>query len=191
MKLHVLVGSEADAALLRRLLEDEIRAGTIGVFEAHPASSLYSAARTLITVRNQPVALVVDSGSTEPSAAALARASAEEVVGSSSGLLFRVLVGTPALKAILFHRGEAVRRAFPGSSELAVEIGRVSPRDGFLRLDPANDGRDAYSAVVGALARQDVEALRRSPPIRDVLEFLDELGRDPARPLAAASAIRP
>ena len=80
MRTHVLVESNQSAIMLTKLLSAEQEAGLIEIRAARPSSSLYSAARTLLAVRGEPVALLLDADSTYPEAVARRQLTAEEVV---------------------------------------------------------------------------------------------------------------
>ena len=82
--LHTLAESNTAALLLSKTLREEQAAGLIEIRTAGPPSSLYAAARTLLAVRFEPVALVLDAGSTDPEAGRRQRRAAEEVVGEAS-----------------------------------------------------------------------------------------------------------
>jgi hypothetical protein len=178
MKTHVLVESNESAILLAKLLNAEREAGLIEIRAADPLSSLYSAARTLLAVRGEPVALLLDADSTYPEAAARRRDAAEEVVGDvANSASLRILVAVPALAALLFLRPEPVARAF-GSATSDVhmlELGRMNPREALKRLDPAGHWRTSSMNMVRTLNDEDIAELRSMPPIHELLEFLRTL----------------
>jgi hypothetical protein len=184
--LHVLTESESEAALLARILEAEHRAGAVESRRAAPPSSLYSAARTLLAVRNEPVAVLLDAGSTAPEAADRRRLAAEEVIGEAAGAApSRILVAVPALEALLFRRPDALARAYGTISPGLLELGRVSPRDALEKLDPSGSASRASCDIIRALDDHDIAALRAESPIRDLLEFLGESQRRGAATAAA------
>jgi hypothetical protein len=176
--LYVLVESNTAAILLLKLLLQEQAAGSVEVWASRPMSSLYARARTLLTVRSEPVALVLDADSTDPEAARRRRLAAEEVVGEAAGEVpLRVLIAEPALEALLFLRPAAISRAFGPTPPDLPTLGRVSPRDALRKLDPSGSEHNASYQVTVALDDTDVMALRGEPPVRELLEFLDELRR--------------
>ena len=125
--LHTLAESNTAALLLSKTLREEQAAGLIEIRTAGPPSSLYAAARTLLAVRFEPVALVLDAGSTDPEAGRQQRRAAEEVVGEASEAApLRILVAVPALESLLFLRPAAVERAFGPVAEDLLELGRLS-----------------------------------------------------------------
>jgi hypothetical protein len=164
--------------MLTKLLSAAREAGLIEIRAAAPSSSLYSAARTLLAVRDEPVALLLDADSTDPEAVARRRSSAEEVVGDvASAAPLRVLVAVPALEALLFLGPDPVERAFGAvaGDERLLELGRMNPREALKRLDPAGHWWTASLNLVRALNDGDIADLRSAPPIHELLEFLREL----------------
>jgi hypothetical protein len=178
MRTHVLVESNQSAFMLARLLSAEYEAGLIEIRATGPSSSLYSAARTLLAIRGEPVALLLDADSTYPEAVARRRLTAEEVVGDvASSAPLRVLVAVPALEALLFLRPHPIARAFgeAASDERMLELGRLNPREALKRLDPGRDWWTASLNLVLTLNDGDIAELRSTPPIDELLEFLRDL----------------
>jgi hypothetical protein len=189
MMLHALVESNTAAILLVKTLNEEQANGSVEIRASGPLSSLYAAARTLLAVRFEPVALVLDAGSTDPEAERRRRDEADEVIGEASGAApLRVLVAVPALEALLFLRPGAVMRAFGPTDEDLLELGRLSPRDALKKLEPNGSEYSAAFRLVQALDDVDVAALRDMPPIRELLELLEELRRCGMLATAAASS---
>jgi hypothetical protein len=179
MTLHALVESNTAAIFLLKTLREEQANGSVEIRASGPSSSLYAAARTLLAVRSEPVALVLDANSTDPEAEGRRRQTAEEVVGEAAGAApLRVLVAVPALEALLFLRPAAVERAFGPVAEDLLELGRLSPRDALKKLDPNGSEYHASYRLVTVLDDEDVASLREVSPIRELLEFLDELRCD-------------
>jgi hypothetical protein len=178
MTVHVLVESNQAAIMLAKLLNAEQQAGQIEIRAARPSSSLYSAARTLLALRGEPVALLLDADSTDPQSATRRRLTAEEVVGDVAGSAsLRILVVVPALEALLFRRPDPVAKAFGAAAknEQLLELGRLNPREALKRLDPAGHWWTASLNLVRSLTDEDVTALRSAPPIDELLQFLKDL----------------
>jgi hypothetical protein len=186
--LHILVESNPAANVLLTLLAEEQDGGLVELRVSAPSSSLYGAARTLLGIRSEPVAVVLDAESTDEDAVERRQRSAEEVIGDAAGVApLRVLVAVPALEALLFRRPDAVRRAFPQASESLVEVGLVSPWNALKRLDSCLSGPTASLHIVRGLNEQDVAALRAESPIKELLEFLGELQKDGTATAAAGA----
>jgi hypothetical protein len=178
MKTHLLVESNQSAILLAKLLNPEQIAGLIEIRAAAPSSSLYSAARTFLAVRAEPVVLLLDADSTDPDAVTRRRLTAEEVVGDvAASAPFRVLVAVPSLEALLFLHRDPVVRAFGAAAadQHILEMGRLNPHEALKRLGPAGQPGTTSLNLVRALNDEDIEELRSTTPILDILDFLREL----------------
>jgi hypothetical protein len=185
--LHVLVESNTAVILLVKVLREEQQAGSVEIRSTAPPSSLYAAARTLLVVRNEPVAVVLGADSTDPEAAARRRLAAEEVIGEAAGSApLRVLMAVPALEALLFRRPDAVARAYGHVPQGLLELGLLSPRDALEKLAPNFSGHQSSFNIIKELDDADVAALRAESPVRELREFLGELRRDDVVTAAAA-----
>src|SRR5690349_16350282 len=103
--LHILVDSNAAEALLARLLQAEQQADSVKIRSVSELSSLYGAAKAVLIMRKEPVAVVLDAESTYPRAAARQREGALEVIGEAAWRApLRILVAVPALEALLFRQ---------------------------------------------------------------------------------------
>ncbi len=184
--ISVLVGSNTAAMLLVNLMEPEQQAGLVEFRCAHPTSSLYAAAKTLLEIRNEAVALVLDADSTEPTMAARVRDEAAEVIGESAfAAPLSILVAVPAVESLLFRRPDAVRRAYSHATSDVIDLGLVSPGDALQKLNGASDRYQASLAIITKLNDDDIAFLRNESPVRDLLEFLDEVTGSEAKALAA------
>jgi hypothetical protein len=184
--LYVLVETDTAEVLLAKLLHGEQQAGCLSVRFIAPSSSLYAGARTLLAVRHEPVAVVLDADSTNPAAANRRRWDAEEVIGwTVHAAPFRLLIVVPALEALLFRRPDAIARAGGHPAPDVLELGRFSPRDALEKLERNGLGRGASQKIIGTLNDADVAALRAESPVRELLEFLAELQREGVASAAA------
>jgi hypothetical protein len=143
-----------------------------------PLSSIYSTARTLLAVRHEPVALVLDAGATDPDTVSERRQSIEEVIGeTASRAQFLPLVAVPALIARVFGEGA-------DQYGHIADIGRLIPREAYKRLDPAQSETSVATRLIEALDDEDVATLREDSLVRELIAFVTEVGS----PVASASA---
>jgi hypothetical protein len=174
--------------LLLKLMKSEQEAGLVDFRCAHPTSSLYSAAKTLLEIRNEPVAVVLDADSTEPMMAARVYEEAAEVIGESAAAgPLRILVAIPAIESLLFRRPEAVRRAYANVSDDLLDLGLVSPGDALQKMNGTPSRYHASIAIITKLNTDDITALRIESPVRELREFVDELSRIEAKSVTAAT----
>lgn len=176
--VNVLVETISSAMLLAKLLSKEEQHGLVEIRTAAPASSLYSAARTLLAVRGEPVVLLLDADSTVQEAVDRRQQVAEEVIGEAArSATARVLIAVPALEALLFLRPGPVARAFGASAdgEHLLELGRLSPREALKRLNRDGLWWAASYDLIAALDNEDVAELRFRQPIDELLQFVSDL----------------
>jgi hypothetical protein len=84
----------------------------------------------------------------------------------------------PAVDALLFRRPDAVARAYGPVSPSLLELGRISPRDAFPKLDPNVSTEQGALTIINELDDTDAAALRAESPVRELLEFHGELQCD-------------
>jgi hypothetical protein len=145
-----------------------------------PLSSIYSTARTILAVRREPVALVLNADTTDPAAVSTRRQEVEEVIGeAASRAPFRWLLAVPALQSLLFSRPDLLTRTF-GKGMFALDrvldIGRFSPREAYRLLDPNGSEEATFGRLLEALSAEDLAALRKEPPVRELIAFVTEIG---------------
>ncbi len=185
--LHVLVDSNTGEVLLARLLHAEQQAGSIRIRSFTIRSSLYGSARTLLMLRKEPVAVVVDADSSRPGVADRRRQDTGEVIGEAAyAAPLLILVAVPAMEALVFRRPDAVARAYGPVSQDLIELGLVSPWTALEKLDRTVSSDQVSLNIVKELDDADVMALRAESPVRELLEFLGELQHDGAVVAAAA-----
>ncbi len=187
--LHILVELNIPALLLAKVLQSEQQAGLVKILSYPEPSSMTGSAKAFLLVRREPVAVVQNAESTYPRTAAWIRQGIEEVMGDSIWRApFRILIAVPAVEALLFRRPDAIARAYGPVSEHVLEVGLISPRDALIKLDP-NSSLDQVSLnIMKELDDADVAALRTESPVRELLEFVEELQRDG---VLAAAAVAP
>ena len=137
-------------------------------------SSLYSVARTLLAVRRIPVVVVIDAHTPEEDAALERQREAEEVVGDvAAGVPYRVIVAVPELAILFFQRPELLRRIYGEAiNEHVMELGELSPRRALQKLDPGKPYENIQFDLLRAMNPSDVLALRDSPLVRDLIDFI-------------------
>ena len=92
---------------------------------------------------------------------------------------FLLLVAVPALESLLFTRPGLVARVFGEGADdggHVLEIGRLSPREAYTRLDPHGLEDAAFDKMLESLDDDDVAALREESPVRELIAFVTEVG---------------
>ncbi len=215
MTINVLLSSRLDALLMATLLSPEFPSINFRFLAGDPLSptnssacsplsigdgrevdvqwlgramsSIYSTARTLLAVRQEPVALVLDASATDPPTVSERRQAIQEVIGeAASRAPFHLLLAVPALQSLLFTRPVLIARAFGEGADddgRISDIGRLSPREAYKRLGPVGSELSTAAKLMAALGAEDIAALRQESPIRELVAFLTEVGS----PVATAS----
>jgi hypothetical protein len=208
MRTNVVLRSRSDAMLMAYLLSAELRSLDLDFLSGDPASSnessartplpigeglevnvqwlgrplssVYSTARTLLAVRGEPVALVLDAGSTEPDMVSRQRQGVEEVIGEAAMRApFGLFLAIPALQSLLFTRPALLVRSFGEGADQGgrvLDIGRLSPREAYKRLDPDAPEGITFGKLIDQLGVEDIAALREESPVRELIAFLAEVG---------------
>jgi len=156
-----------------------------------PMSSIYSAARTLLAVHQEPVALVLDAGGTDPSIVSERRQAIQEVIGEAAlRAPFHLLLAVPALQSLLFTRPALIVRAFgEGADEggRVTEIGLLSPLAAYKKHKPVEPEASTAAQLIACLDADDIAEIRQEPPIREFIDFVTKFGS----PVATAASPAP
>jgi hypothetical protein len=186
MMTNVVLERDSDGMLMAKLLAVESQSIDLRIIASGPMSSAYSSARTLLAVLGEPVALVLNAETTYPEAVARHRQTAEEVIGATAKRSpFCLLMAVPSLESLLFTRPALLARAFGDRADdggRAQELGRLSPREAYKRLDPGSPEGAGFSKLLQEMDDEDVAAIREESPIRELIAFLAEVG-SPAAPV--------
>jgi hypothetical protein len=180
MRANVILETNFDAMLMVALLKSEHQSINLRIIASGPKSSFYSKARTLLGVSGEPVALVINTETTDPASIAEQRQTAEEVIGATArSAPFCLLLAQPSLESLLFTRPSLLAKAFgDGADEggRALELGRLSPRDAYKRLEPGGVEGGGFLKLFNCLNAEDVAALREESPVRELIGFLAKFG---------------
>src|SRR4051794_31070543 len=135
MIAYVVTERQFDADVLRRILPPELVHG-VGFVSAGGVSAIRSMASSLVVVRQMPVAVVVDSGSTDPVVIRDRHQDIEEFVKSDSpGIPVKVIMAVPEMEALFFHDPRILHRLFDGKvTEEILAAARTEPRPTLNRL---------------------------------------------------------
>jgi hypothetical protein len=176
MIAYIVAKSEFDSELLLAVIPPELTHGSSFV-SGHGLSSAVSMARTVISLRLAPVAVVIDSNSAEPEEVEARQQETEEVVGvAAPDVHLRVIVAVPELGAALFRAKALLRSEFGLRDEdFLYEIARWSTREAFEQLFSRSQGPVRTRAdLLSRLRHEDIEAVREFPAIRELCDFLQE-----------------
>jgi hypothetical protein len=178
MSVSVLTESNFDGMLLTTLLAAERGRDGVDVGVVKGLSSGYSVARTILAVKRIPVAVVIDADSPEPEVASERQRRAEEVLADiAGGVPFRVIVAVPELEILFFERLDLLHRVFGHVDRHVFELALLSPRRAIGKLAPDEPYEFARFRILRAMDADDVQALRETELIRDLLGFIETAAR--------------
>lgn len=182
MICHVVCEGPADALLLRRLLEPEVPGddSRVHIIEAGGWSLADSTARSILAVRHEPVALVVDADGTSPEVVEERRRFLEESLGavSTSPNLFRVFLFVPEMEAIVFQG------TTPDQLKKHLKRGIPYPLPAEMKLEARYAPRRVLESIgitpgklQQLLATMDLSSAKETTIARDLRKFVfDHLG---------------
>jgi len=186
MSVAVLCESNLHGMLLAALLAPEQARGEVEVRVVEGLSSGFSFARTRLAVRRLPVAVVIDAESPEPEAALERKHRTEEIIGDASGgVPYHVAVAIPELEILYFEIPDLIRRTFGAVDEHTLELARLSPRRAIARLAPHEELVHACFRLVRALEGADIDAIRATDLIRELIDFVQSAGQSSRRPIVS------
>lgn len=172
MTVHVVVEGPDDRALLERLLAD--LEALIEFTVARGKNHARPWARRLQIEKHEPVVLVVDADTQDPSVADAERAELMDYLRwSSKGAPYLVVSFRPTIE-VLFFATERVLEEVTGQAvdPLTFAIAADAPRSALAHL--LRGKRFELSAVASQLSEESVEAMRAHDSVRQLREFITE-----------------
>jgi hypothetical protein len=173
-KCFVIVEGPLDVGMFRKLLDGLFGDDAIRLTDAGGKSSAVSLARTILARRPEHVALVVDAEENDPEKVAAAQTELEAALGAvAPAVRFGVFLFAPSLESVLLQDEGALRAAFGEKiSQQFLEESREHPKKVLRDLLGVPPNPEACNALLKHL---DLERLRRTPPIPQLMEFLGEV----------------
>jgi hypothetical protein len=178
MKLMIVVEGNSDVAILRALLSTEVLSAS-DMFLAEARSTLVSVARTLLVKHGRPLAVLIDTESLEPSAIAETVTTTDQLLGAvAGGTPFRAIYCIPELEVVFFEAPIGLKRIFPHYDQHFFPMfAKTRPKEALQYLFKNGGGPTNLSQFLDDLTSEDVEHLRTTDPIKQLINFADELGR--------------
>lgn len=173
MNAYVVVEGPTAANLLTRLLPHELQQQT-AIVPAGGRTNLTSVARTLLVMKQKPLAVLLDADSVDESAVRQKRLETEELIRAiSGGVPFKVFMIVPELEALLFAVPAALERiAGRKLSPDTLALSRYNPRRAILQLGQGPS--DIIEQVIHGLTADEVNVIRQVSPIQELIQFLAE-----------------
>jgi hypothetical protein len=176
MEIYIAVEGSTDHLVVQALLSSEESINT-RIVTAGGRSAVSSIARTLLVKYQKPLVVMVDTDSLESSAVQETQSTMQQLLGAVAGdAPFRVICCVPELEAIFFQANLDLKRLFPQSdTAFFLMYARSRPKDALKYLFQNGGGPKALPDLLGSLSRQDIDFLRSTGPIKELVEFISRM----------------
>jgi hypothetical protein len=187
MIAYVLMEDKSDVELLKRLIPSDLMVG-VKVVTAPSLSSLTSIATTLLVDRKKPLAIVVESKTTDDDRVEERRLSIEESLWPrAAGVPVDIILAVPSLEIAFFHNPqvleEIVGRRLTAEQ---IEFARALPTTVLSTMIEGSAFNNTHEIIDAANPLQ-LEIFRSSPAIAELSSFLSAVQQQEK----AVSAVRP
>jgi hypothetical protein len=176
MTAYLVCEGDRDAQLLKRVLPAELL-NTVEIIAAGGLSAVKSLARSLIVRRQLPVAIVMDADVIIPEQVEERLKDIKEIVGSvAANTPFKVILAVPTLETIFFQDLSLLSSLLgydPSPEMLALAI--YQPSQSLMQLIAESKKYHSQSQMVEQLTNEDIEILRRTSVIQEIIQFLQSV----------------
>lgn len=173
MKAYVVVEGLTDIKLITSLLPQEIQQHTT-VVPAGGRTNLASVARTLLVTRRKPLAVLVDADTVDETLVLELRRDTEALLRAvSGGVPFKVFMMVPDIEALLFRVPAAVER-ITGQRVSADNMALFRNQLSQVILQLGQGKGVIIEQIVNGLTAEDLDLIRETSPIKELIEFLSE-----------------
>jgi hypothetical protein len=176
MTAYLVCEGDRDAQLLKRVLPAELL-NTVEIIAAGGLSAVKSLARSLIVRRQLPVLIAIDADVTIPAQVEERRKDIEEIVGSvAANTPFKVILSVPAIETIFFQDVSLLSRLLgyePSHEMLGLAV--YQPSQSLSQLIAESKKYHSQSQLVEQLTNEDLEILRRTSAIQEIIQFLQSV----------------
>jgi hypothetical protein len=181
VKAYIVSEGPFGAQFLHAILPHDLLRGV----EFVPCKGTYDAttmASSLLAARRTPVALVVDSDTTDSESIQERRITLRDLLmTAAAGIPFAAILAVPEIEAVLFQDPALLRNLFgDGIPERTTWIARYEPRTALEELFQRSSLTKDRSRLLNALDAVPLDALRQAEPIRELSNFLQLVTADRA-----------
>jgi hypothetical protein len=176
MKVWIVVQGESNRVILSALLPTEIRAVT-SLVAVGTRSTISSVARTLLVKHREALALVVDAYSLDASVISERHATLSQLLAAVAGdIPFKVILCAPEIEAIFFQSPDMLGRIFPGVDLNSHAMWyKARPKEVLRFLFEHGGGPKDMTALLASLTEEDVQQLRSTGPVGELIMFIQEV----------------
>ncbi len=176
MTCYVVTEGKSDEQVLAFVVAQLCPGRNIVVTAGGGKSSAVSLARSLLSVRKEPLALTLDADTLDPDLLHEQRAGLETLLGlvAPPGL-WKVALFQPTLERCFFRDAGFAERFFEGPlSERHRVLAEYDPKRALAELSRERWHAEPSSAeLLARLGRQDLAPLTQEPALREMLAFLE------------------
>lgn len=175
MIAYVVAESQRDVDLLQRILPPAV-SQDVSFVAGGGIEGVQSMARSLVTTRPWPVAIVINADSWDPEAVRLRRDSVADVVGSVAGRVpVQVIVAVPELEVVFFQAAATLTRRYPdvATKSYVFEVAKENVRTAFRLLDPGTSYDKIHQKLMVELKDEDLADLRKTQVVSELTQFLE------------------
>lgn len=181
IRAYIVTEGTTDQVILQRLLPEEITREVEFVI-GRGSYSAQSLARTLLSIRERPVALVIDADTID-----------EQTINEKRDFLlqlfrpatttakFEVFIATPMIESVLFYKKSIVERFLNRKiSDMEWELARSQPQKVINEVGTSKT--TAIQSILQLLDEEDIRYLRSHQLISQLIEFLTHASQATAIP---------
>jgi hypothetical protein len=173
MQPTVIVKGITNMAILRALLPPEL-VNACNLKPAASRSTLVSVARTHLIRYHTPTAVLLDTDTLDPTIISETIQTTRYLMGAVAGdTPFDIIYCIPHIEVIFFEDATALQRIFPQFRTVFIlQFAKTQPKDQLELLFQEGGGPKTLNAFLDQLTSDEVEKLRTSYPIHDVMAFI-------------------
>ena len=173
MKPTIIMERQTDVAILRALLAPELLKAC-HLMPTAGRSTLVSVARTHLIKHHAPTAVMLDTDTLDPTIISETIQTTRYLMGSVAGdTPFDIIYCIPHIEVIFFEDTTALERVFPHFGNVFIlQFAKTQPKDQLEFLFQKGGGPKTLNAFLDQLTSDDVEKLRASYPIQQVMAFI-------------------
>jgi hypothetical protein len=181
MIAYIVCEGDFDAQLLKTVLPvnllTDVKIVDVKVVAGGRVYALKSLAMSLIVSRRVPVLIVIDSDSAVPELVEHRRNDIEEIVGMVAGKIpFKVVPAVPEMENIFFQDTSLLSRLLgyvPPQDILDRAL--IQPKKALEELISQSDKLQDVSQIFDRLTDEDIELLRSSSVMQEIVNFLQSV----------------
>jgi hypothetical protein len=176
MIAYIVCEGASDVELLRLVLPKELL-NSVEIVAAGGLSAIKSLSRSLVVRRQVPIAIVADADSVDPDVVQERRNSIEEIVKSVAiDTPVKVILAVPSIEIIFFQDSSLLSRLlkYEPSPEM-LSLATSQPKKALQQLLSQSQRNHSQSLLFQQLTNEDIEILRKTPVIQEIIHFLQSV----------------